>query len=130
MKTLKLSLAAIPLALGFGAGVQAALNAVDPGPYVVANGFFPAWYQDTDAVALDLCLSGANIPAGAVPGGVGGAACTLLANPRSSTRRCRWYFRQRLGTARSIRPTPRSATSRTSPSTSWATRCSRSAGST
>ncbi len=81
MKTLKLSLAAIPLALGFGAGVQAALNAVDPGPYVVENGFFPAWYQDTDAVALDLCLSGANIPAGAVPGGVGGAACTLLANP-------------------------------------------------
>ena len=63
MKTLKLSLAAIPLALGFGAGVQAALNAVDPGPYVVENGFFPAWYQDTDAVALDLCLSGANIPA-------------------------------------------------------------------
>lgn len=81
MKTLKLSLAAIPLALGFGSGAQAALNAVDPGPYLEANGFFPAWYQDTDAVALDLCLSGANIAAGAVPGGVGGAACTLLANP-------------------------------------------------
>ena len=60
---------------------HAALNAVDPGPYVAANGFFPAWYQDTNGVGLDLCLSSANIAAGAVPGGVGGAACTLLANP-------------------------------------------------
>src|SRR5512143_1917984 len=80
MKTLRLILAAIPLALGFGQGAQAALNAVDPGPYVAANGFFPAWYQDTNGLGLDLCLSSANIAAGAVPGGVGGAACTLLAN--------------------------------------------------
>ena len=58
----------------------AALNAVDPGPYLADNGFFPAWYQDTHGLGLDLCLSGANIAAGAVPGGLGGAACTLLAN--------------------------------------------------
>ena len=81
MKTLKLSLAAIPLALGFGQAAQAVLNAVDPGPYLAANGNFPAWYQDTHGLGLDLCLSGANIGAGAVPGGVGGPACTLLANP-------------------------------------------------
>ncbi|MBS1213033.1 MAG: hypothetical protein H6R26_1650 [Proteobacteria bacterium] len=60
---------------------EAALNAVDPGPYVAANGFFPTWYQDTNGLGLDLCLSGADIAAGAVPGGLGGPACTLLANP-------------------------------------------------
>lgn len=71
------------LTLTFFASVrpsQAALNAVDPGPYVAANGNFPAWYQDSFGLGLDLCLSGANIAAGAVPGGVGGPACTLLAN--------------------------------------------------
>ncbi len=52
---------------------QAALNAVDPGPYVAANGFFPAWYQDTNAVTLDLCLSTA--------AGPNGPMCVLLPNP-------------------------------------------------
>jgi hypothetical protein len=51
----------------------AALNAVDPGPYVAANGFFPAWYQDTHGVALDLCLSKAE--------SANGPLCVLLANP-------------------------------------------------
>ena len=75
-------LVALPLVLGLGQqAARAELNAVDPGAYVVANGFFPAWYQDTNGIGLDLCLSSANIAAGAVPGGVGGAACTLLANP-------------------------------------------------
>ncbi|WP_213936628.1 hypothetical protein [Pseudomonas sp. dw_612] len=36
---------------------QAALFAVDPGPYVPANGSFAAWYQDTHGRTLDLCLS-------------------------------------------------------------------------
>jgi len=69
------------LLAGAASSSWAVLNTVDPGPYEAANGFFPAWYQDTHGVALDLCLSDANIAAGAVPGGVGGAACTLLANP-------------------------------------------------
>ena len=75
-------LVALPLVLGLGQeAARAELNAVNPGAYLAANGFFPAWYQDTNAVGLDLCLSRANIAAGAVPGGAGGAACTLLANP-------------------------------------------------
>ncbi|WLH14953.1 hypothetical protein PSH74_11920 [Pseudomonas hefeiensis] len=36
---------------------QAALFAVDPGPYVPANGSFAAWYQDSHGRTLDLCLS-------------------------------------------------------------------------
>ncbi len=40
---------------------QAVLNAVDPGnppgTYTAAFGFFPQWYQDTNAIALDLCFS-------------------------------------------------------------------------
>jgi len=80
-KKLLRGLVALPLVLGLGQAAEAGLNAVDPGPYVVENGFFPAWYQDTHGLGLDLCLSGANIAANAVPGGLGGAACTLLANP-------------------------------------------------
>ncbi|HEX6829486.1 MAG TPA: hypothetical protein VF104_10975 [Burkholderiales bacterium] len=82
LKKLLRGLVALPLVLGLGQeAARAELNAVDPGPYVAANGFFPAWYQDTNGVGLDLCLSSANIAAGAVPGGAGGAACVLLANP-------------------------------------------------
>ncbi|MDN3224033.1 hypothetical protein [Pseudomonas nunensis] len=36
---------------------QAALFAVDPGPYVPVNGSFAAWYQDTHGRTLDLCLT-------------------------------------------------------------------------
>jgi len=60
---------------------QAALNAVDPGPYLDGNGGFPVWYQDSKGLGLDLCLSQATIAAGAVPGGAGGAACVLAAEP-------------------------------------------------
>jgi hypothetical protein len=81
---LPVAIAALTLLL-FVRPSDAALNAVDlgnpPGTYVAANGFFPAWYQDTHGLGLDLCLSGANIAPGAVPGGAGGPACTLLANP-------------------------------------------------
>ena len=80
-KTLLRGLVALPLVLGLGQAAEAGLNAVDrgdpPGTYLAANGFFPAWYQDTHGLGLDLCLSGANIAAGAVPGGVGGPACVL-----------------------------------------------------
>jgi hypothetical protein len=78
LKTLLRGLVALPLALGLGQA-HAALNAVDPGPYNdVAHapyGGFPIWYQDTNGLGLDLCLSGATIgglpacilPAGFVP---------------------------------------------------------------
>ena len=36
---------------------QAALFAVDTGPYTPANGGFAAWYQDSHGRTLDLCLS-------------------------------------------------------------------------
>jgi hypothetical protein len=52
---------------------QAGLNAVDPGPYVAGFGFFPQYYQDTHGIALDLCLSRAVGP--------NGAMCVLLADP-------------------------------------------------
>ncbi|HEX9191985.1 MAG TPA: hypothetical protein VF847_07805, partial [Candidatus Deferrimicrobiaceae bacterium] len=81
---LLVAIAALTLLL-FVRPSDAALNAVDPGDppgiYAAANGFFPAWYQDTHGLGLDLCLSPANIAAGAVPGGLGGPACTLLPNP-------------------------------------------------
>ena len=60
---------------------QAALNAVDPGPYTADTGFFPHWYQDTQATALDLCLSLAQSTR--VPGVPGAPTymCTILPNP-------------------------------------------------
>ena len=60
---------------------QAALNAVDPGPYTAETGHFPHWYQDTQAVALDLCLSYAQSTR--VPGVPGAPTymCTILPNP-------------------------------------------------
>lgn len=36
---------------------QAALFAVDPGPYAPTTGGFASWYQDTHGRTLDLCLS-------------------------------------------------------------------------
>src|SRR5512139_1868582 len=57
---------------------QAILSAVDPGTppgtYSAAFGFFPQWYQDTSARALDLCLSQTAV-------GLNGPMCVLLPNP-------------------------------------------------
>ncbi|MHC8400420.1 hypothetical protein ACYZTX_13325 [Pseudomonas sp. MDT1-17] len=60
---------------------QAALYAVDPGPYVPANGSFAAWYQDTHGRTLDLCLSKAL--SSRVPSAPGAPSymCTLLPTP-------------------------------------------------
>jgi hypothetical protein len=52
----KTTIALIVSALAQGAA-QAALFAVDPGPYVPANGGFASWYQDTHGRTLDLCLT-------------------------------------------------------------------------
>ncbi|MEC4563971.1 hypothetical protein [Pseudomonas inefficax] len=75
-----------PLAVAIFAGMlqlpaQAALNAVDPGAYVPANGGFPAWYQDSHGRTLDLCLTKA--VSSRVPGAPGAPSymCTLLPTP-------------------------------------------------
>ncbi|MGY2187797.1 hypothetical protein D3C81_334110 [compost metagenome] len=52
----KTTIALIVSALAQGAA-QAALFAVDPGPYVPATGGFASWYQDTHGRTLDLCLT-------------------------------------------------------------------------
>lgn len=60
---------------------QAALFAVDPGPYLPGNGGFAAWYQDTHGRTLDLCLSKA--VSSRVPGAPGAPTymCSLLPTP-------------------------------------------------
>ena len=60
---------------------QAALFAVDPGPYLPANGSFAAWYQDTHGRTLDLCLSKA--VSSRVPSAPGAPTymCNLLPAP-------------------------------------------------
>ncbi|VVM90490.1 hypothetical protein PS862_03213 [Pseudomonas fluorescens] len=60
---------------------QAALYAVDPGPYLPANGSFAAWYQDTHGRTLDLCLSKA--VSSRAPGAPGAPSymCSLLPTP-------------------------------------------------
>ncbi|WP_044872621.1 hypothetical protein [Pseudomonas sp. LFM046] len=68
---------ALPLLLGLTAvPATAGLYAVDPTPFTQANGFFPAWYQDTHGRALDLCLSKAQSTR--VPGAF---MCNLLPAP-------------------------------------------------
>lgn len=60
---------------------QAALFAVDPGPYTPANGGFANWYQDTHGRTLDLCLSKAL--SSRVPSAPGAPSymCSLLPTP-------------------------------------------------
>ncbi|MHC8367435.1 hypothetical protein ACYZT9_16650 [Pseudomonas sp. ZT5P21] len=61
--------------------VHAAMFAVDPGPYLPANGSFAAWYQDTHGRTLDLCLSKA--VSSRVPSAPGAPTymCNLLPTP-------------------------------------------------
>jgi len=75
-----------PLAVAIIAGMlqlpaQAALNAVDPGAYVPANGKFPAWYQDSHVRTLDLCLTKAVSSRVAGAPGAPSYMCTLLPTP-------------------------------------------------
>jgi hypothetical protein len=60
---------------------QAALFAVDPGPYLPANGNFATWYQDTHGRTLDLCLSKA--VSSMVPSAPGAPTymCSLIPTP-------------------------------------------------
>ncbi|WP_349571380.1 hypothetical protein [Azotobacter salinestris] len=77
------STAATAALLGLAAGnaAQAALFAVDPGPYGTDTGGFAAWYQDSHGRVLDLCLSKAL--SSRVPGtpGTPSYMCTLLPEP-------------------------------------------------
>jgi hypothetical protein len=60
---------------------QAALNAVDTGPYNLANGNFAAWYQDSHGRTLDLCLTKAVSSRVAGAPGAPSYMCTLLPTP-------------------------------------------------
>lgn len=72
-------MAGLIIVLNPGPAAQAALNAVDPGPYTAATGFFPLWYQDTNGVPLELCLTQTPSPAPGLP--AGSIMCTLIAGP-------------------------------------------------
>ncbi|MGJ7514351.1 hypothetical protein ACSFE6_08430 [Pseudomonas baetica] len=73
-----IALAVTALAQGVA---QAALFAVDPGPYVPANGGFASWYQDTHGRTLDLCLSKAVSSRVASAPGAPTYMCSLLPAP-------------------------------------------------
>lgn len=60
---------------------QAALFAVDPGPYAPANGGFASWYQDTHGRTLDLCLSKALSSRVPSTPGAPSYMCSLLPTP-------------------------------------------------
>ncbi|QXH49257.1 hypothetical protein KSS94_14980 [Pseudomonas fakonensis] len=75
-----------PLAVAVFAGLlqlpaQAALFAVDTGPYTLPTGKFPAWYQDSHGRTLDLCLSKAVSSRVAGAPGAPSYMCTLLPTP-------------------------------------------------
>ncbi|WP_430310782.1 hypothetical protein, partial [Pseudomonas sp. PONIH3] len=75
-----------PLAVAIFAGLlqlpaQAALYAVDTGPYTLPTGKFPAWYQDSHGRVLDLCLSKAVSSRVAGTPGAPSYMCTLLPTP-------------------------------------------------
>jgi hypothetical protein len=53
----RLTLSAAGLTLTLSGSVYAGLAAVDPGPYTLATGRFPMWYQDTSNLSLELCQS-------------------------------------------------------------------------
>ncbi|MNX44558.1 hypothetical protein D3C86_750500 [compost metagenome] len=74
----KTTIALIVSAVAQGAA-QAALFAVDPGPYQPATGGFAAWYQDTHGRTLDLCLSKA--VSSRVPGAPGAPSYMCVLNP-------------------------------------------------
>lgn len=76
----KTAIALIVSALAQGSA-QAALFAVDTGPYVPANGNFAAWYQDSHGRTLDLCLTKAVSSRAPVVPGAPAYMCLLNPNP-------------------------------------------------
>ncbi|MGH8388847.1 MAG: hypothetical protein ACRESJ_25765 [Pseudomonas sp.] len=76
----KTTIALIVSGLAQGAA-QAALFAVEPGPYLPATGGFASWYQDTHGRTLDLCLTKAVSPNIAGAPGAPAYMCLLTPNP-------------------------------------------------
>lgn len=52
-----LLLTTLGLAVASSDMAQAALDAVDPGPYTAATGYYPVWYRDSKGLSLELCQS-------------------------------------------------------------------------
>ncbi|WP_416424376.1 Ig-like domain-containing protein [Pseudomonas sp. App30] len=76
-----LALSALAVALTLSGNAHAVLSAVDTGPYTAATGRFPAWYQDSTNLQLELCQSKAlssRVPS--VPG-TPSYMCTILPEP-------------------------------------------------
>jgi hypothetical protein len=74
----KTAIALIVSAMAQGVA-QAALFAVDPGPYEPATGGFASWYQDSHGRTLDLCLSKA--VSSRVPSAPGAPSYMCVLNP-------------------------------------------------
>ena len=47
----------LSLSIAMAGSASAALQSFDPGPYTLATGRFPMWYQDFSNVKLELCLA-------------------------------------------------------------------------
>ncbi|MCE5980757.1 Ig-like domain-containing protein [Pseudomonas sp. LF19] len=76
----RLALCAAGLSLSLAGTAWAGLKAVDPGPYTLATGRYPMWYQDHGNLSLELCQSRAassRVPASVPPNYM----CTLLPEP-------------------------------------------------
>ena len=76
----RLALCAAGLSLSLAGTAWAGLKAVDPGPYTLATGRYPMWYQDHGNLSLELCQSRAasSRVAASVPPAY---MCTLLPEP-------------------------------------------------
>jgi hypothetical protein len=81
MNRLAVMLLTAAILLGPARLAGAVLQAVDLGPYLAGYGFYPAWYQDTNGLKLELCLSqtvSPNVPPTNPPSTF---MCTLLPEP-------------------------------------------------
>ncbi|MEG1039286.1 MAG: Ig-like domain-containing protein [Pseudomonas sp.] len=76
----RLALCAAGLSLSLAGSAWAGLKAVDPGPYTLATGRYPMWYQDHNDLSMELCQSRAassRVPVSVPPAYM----CTLLPEP-------------------------------------------------
>ena len=76
----RLALCAAGLSLSLAGTAWAGLKAVDPGPYTLATGRYPMWYQDNNNLSMELCQSRAassRVPVSVPPAYM----CTLLPEP-------------------------------------------------
>ncbi|MDD1978769.1 Ig-like domain-containing protein [Pseudomonas tussilaginis] len=76
----RLALCAAGLSLTLTGTAWAGLKAVDPGPYTLATGRYPMWYQDHNDLSMELCQSRAassRVPVSVPPAYM----CTLLPEP-------------------------------------------------